>query len=54
MICHHVVDLRERGFKRKGRAIDKDGDVEMVEARDKSICKTKSMSSSLSIILIQV
>ena len=35
MICHRVVDLRERGFKRKGRAIDKDGDVEMMEARDK-------------------
>ena len=45
--------LRERSVKGKGRALDEDGDIEMVEARDKSVCKTKSMSSSLFIILFQ-
>ena len=45
--------LRERSFTEKGRAVDEDGDMEMAEACDKSICKTKSMSSSLFIILFQ-
>ena len=45
--------LHERSVKGKGRALDEDGDIEMVEARDKSVCKTKSMSSSLFIILFQ-
>jgi hypothetical protein len=37
--------LNERSVKGKGRAIDGDGDIEMAEARHKSVCKTKSMSS---------
>ena len=37
--------LSERTVEGKGRAIDEDGDIEMAEARDKSFCKTKSMSS---------
>jgi hypothetical protein len=37
--------LSERSVKGKGRATDEDGDREMAEARDKSVCKTtKSMS----------
>ena len=45
--------LSERNGKGKGRAIDGDGDVEMAEACDKSICKTKSMSSWLYFVLFQ-
>jgi uncharacterized protein len=37
--------LSERSVKGKGRAVDEDGDIEMAEARDKSVFKTtKSMS----------
>jgi uncharacterized protein len=45
--------LSERSIKGKGRAIDEDGDIEMAEVRDKSVCKTKSMSFSLFVILFQ-
>ena len=37
--------LNEKNLKGKGRAIDGDGDIEMTEARHKSVCKTKGMSS---------
>ena len=39
--------LSERSVKGKGRAIDEDGDIEMGEARNRSVCKSKSMSSCL-------
>ena len=44
----------ERGVKGKGRAIDEDGDIDMGEARDKSVCKSKSTSSWLFFVLFQI
>jgi hypothetical protein len=43
--------LNEKNLKGKGRAIDGDGDIEMTEARHKSVCKTKGMSSWLFFVL---
>lgn len=37
--------ILNKSVKGKERAVDGDGDVEMADSRDKSVCETKSMSS---------